>query len=146
MRRDSADVAAEAWAIPMRELLGLTQPRQAKDYVGGLRCTLAARRDLHHGSRGKVEVHYPDYPFHGDAALVNTVYKRLPETLQEIMVAHYCVTSPKSKLLRAELMGIGPRAYWSELARAKAAIFGALAVVESVRTVSAPSSGIWAIS
>ena len=147
MRRDSADVAAEQWAIPMRELLGVTHPRLAKEYVGALRCTLECRRDLHHGgTSGKLEVHYPEYPFRGDAALVNAVYRRSPEPIREILVAHYVVLTPRSKTVRADLMGLSARVYWERLARAKAAIFGALAIVESVRTVSASTGGISAIS
>ena len=147
MRRDSADVACEDWARVMRDMLGVTQPKLAKEYLGSLRCTLGARRDLHHGGRsGRVEQHFPEYPFRGQAALVNTVYKRAPESLQEILVAHYVVTSPKSKSLRADLMGISVRDYWLRLGRAKASVFGALAIVERVCTDSRPASGISATS
>lgn len=116
--------------MPMRELLGLRDPRPG-GYVGGIHCTLAARRDLHHGGRsGRVEQRWPEFPFHGRAATVNVVYRRMPEALQEILVAHYCVQSPRSKSLRADLMGISTREYWMRVARAKAAVDGGLAISE----------------
>lgn len=142
---DGADVACEEWAEIMRELIGMTEPRFARDYIGALRCTLAARRDLHHGGRsGKVVQHFPEFPFagRGRAATVNEVYKRLPEPLQEILVAHYVARTPRSKSLRADLMGLSTRAYWERVSRAKAAVYGALAVVESVRTLPVENRGI----
>jgi hypothetical protein len=142
-RHDAIDLACEQWAVVMRELLGLTQPRLARDYVGALRCTLAARRDLHHGSTsGKVEQNWPEFPFLGNPATVNAVYKRLAEPLQEIMVAHYVAMTPRSRSARADLMGLSVRVYWDRVARAKCSVDGAFAIVETVRTLSAPNRGI----
>ena len=142
-RTDAVDVACEEWAVPMRELLGWTQPRLAREYVGSLRCTLGARRDLHHGGRsGKVDQWWPEFPFQGRAATVNAVYRRMPEPMQEIMVAHYVATTPRSKSLRADLMGLSVRVYWERVNRARAAVDGAMAVVESVRTLSAENGDI----
>ena len=121
--------------MSVREYL---EPRLASGTLGSLRCTLAARRDLHHGARGtKLDQRWPDFPYRCRAALVNTVYKRQPEALQEILVAHYVVTSPRSKCTRADLMGISTREYWIRVSRAKAAVGGGLAVYETVCTVSA---------
>lgn len=142
-RRAAVDVACEEWAAVMRELLGLIEPRLAKDYLGAVRCTLAARRDLHHAGRsGKVDQHWPEFPFRGRASTVNEVYRRLAEPMQEILVAHYVALRPRSKALRAELMGISPRDYWLRIGRARAAIEGGLAVVDSVCTLSASKRGI----
>ena len=139
-RKDEADVACEAWAYPMRELLGLVAPRE---YLGSVRCTLAARRDLHHGSRsGRIEQQWPEFPFRDQTAAVQMAYRRLPEALQEIMVAHWCVMTPRDKRLRAELMGISAREYWLRVGRAKAAVYGALAVHESVCTQTGPNRAI----
>ena len=141
-RLDAVDIACEEWADQMREMFGLRDPRRARDYVGAIRCTLAARRDLHHGARSsKPDQRWPEFPFSGRSAVVNVVYKRLPESLQEILVAHYVATSPRSKGLRADLMGISPREYWLRVARAKAAVDGGLAIVESVCTLSASTDG-----
>jgi len=142
-RRDDVDVACEGWAIVMREILGVVEPKLARDYIGALRCTLAARRDLHHGGRGgRVEQHFPEFPFLGTNAVVNAVYRRMGPTLSEILVAHYVVLAPRSKALRADLMGISHREYWSRLSRAKAAVGGALAIVETVCTTLPSSSAI----
>jgi hypothetical protein len=135
MSRDHVDQMCDEWAIVMRELLGITEPKLAKDYLGALRCTLGDRRDLHHGAKSmKMEQHWPEYPFRGNAATVNVVYHRLPEPLQRIMVAHYVILRPKSKSIRAELMGLSTRVYWDRVARARCSVDGALAVVETVRT------------
>lgn len=133
-RRDAVDVACEEWAAVMRELLGVRQPALAREYLGSLRCTLGARRDLHHGARsGRLEQQWPEFPFarRPMAQTVNAVYKRMPEPLQEILVAHYVALSPRSKPMRAELMGLSPRVYWERLGRAKASIEGGLAIVET---------------
>lgn len=138
--RDRTDRIIDTWAQVRRELLGYSQPRQ---YLGSVRCTLAARRDLHHGQRSqKVEQHWPEFPYRGDAAVVNEVFKRMPEALQEIMDAHYVATTPRSKSLRADLMGLSVRVYWERVNRVRAAVDGALAVVESVRTLSASTDAI----
>lgn len=139
-RGDVVDAACEEWAIAVRRF---ENPRLPKEYVGSLRCTLAARRDLHHGGRtGKVEQHWPEYPFQGRAAAVNVVYKRLSDPLQEILIAHYVALTPRSKSLRADLMGLSVRLYWERVGRAKSAVSGALAILETVRTVSASGDGI----
>jgi hypothetical protein len=136
--RDRIDKICDEWARVRRELLGYALPALAKDQLGSIRCTLAARRDLHHGSRsGKIEQHWPEFPYRGDAAIVNTVFKRMPESLQEIMDAHWVATTPKSKSMRADLMGLSVRVYWQRVDRVRCAVDGALAIVESVRTLSA---------
>jgi hypothetical protein len=133
--RDRIDKICDEWGAIRRELLGYATPKLAKDQLGAVRCTLAARRDLHHGGKsGRVEQHFPEYPFRGDAAVVNAVYKRLAEPLQEIMDAHYTATTPRSKTVRADLMGLSVRVYWERVNRVRAAVDGALAIVESVRT------------
>lgn len=145
-RRDNVDIACEQWAGVMRELVGLRDPDHAHGFLGPMRCTLAARRDLHHGSRTqRPEQHWPEFPFARipEAKIVNTVYWRMPAPLAEILVAHYVVISPRDKRVRAELMGISTRHYWERLGRAKAVIQGALlAQPETVRTYSPPLSGI----
>jgi hypothetical protein len=145
--RDRTDRLIDEWAGVRRELLGYSNPKLSKDYLGSMRCTLAARRDLHHGGRsGKVEQQWPEFPFRGNAAIVNEVFKRLSEPLQEIMDAHWVATTPRSKTLRADLMGLSVRVYWERVNRVRAAVEGGMAVVESVRTLSPSSGGIYATS
>ena len=136
MRRDHVDQICEEWAKVMRDIMGVTHPLLAKDYVGSLRCTLGCRRDLHHGSKSmKMDQHWPEYPFLGDAATVNAAYKHMSEPLQEIMVAHYVAMCPRSKSQRADLMGLSTRVYWDRVGRARCHVEGAFAIVRTVRTV-----------
>ena len=148
-RLDDVDVACDGWAVVMRELLGLRDPDHARGFLGPLRCTLAARRDLHHGARTeKPEQHWPEFPFarcQPEVLTVHHVYKRLDDPLAELLVAHYVILTPRDKRIRAELMGLSPRVYWDRLARAKAAVQGALLVVDTVRTLSAPNGAISAM-
>lgn len=141
--RDQVDQLCEKWARVYRELAGLTSPKTASGFIGALRCTLAARRDLHAGatSTGRVERHFPEV-FVGDALLVNLAFRRMPPTLQEIMVAHYVVLEPRNKTVRAELMGLSRNTYWERVGRAKTFIDGALAISENVRTFSGRFGGI----
>jgi hypothetical protein len=101
-----------------------------------MHCTLGARRDLHHGARstGRVEQHFPEVYPPGIPTLVNAVFKQMPEPLQDVMRWHYVLEVPRSRSLRARLMGMSPRVYWERVGRAKGFVGGALAVVESVRS------------
>ena len=141
--RDQIDKLCEDWARIRRELLGLSLPLTARGYVGALRCTLAARRDLHAGSRseGLRDVQYPEV-YTGDTALVNAVYWHLQPGLREILDVHYVVLTPRNKGIRADLMGISLRQYWDRVARAKCAIEGGLAVMDCVRTLPGNGGGI----
>jgi len=141
--RDRIDSICDEWACVRRELLGYALPALAKDQLGAVRCTLAARRDLHHGSKGGIiDQHWPEFPYLGNAAVVNEVFKRLPESLQEIMDAHWVATTPRSKSLRADLMGLSVRVYWERVERARCSVDGAMAIVESVRTLLPDRRGI----
>jgi hypothetical protein len=102
-----------------------------------MRCTLAARRDLHHGSSsGRVEQRWPEFPYsHGtDEWVINQAFKRMSEPLAEIVVAHWVVLEPRDKGIRAELMGLSRRVYWDRVARAREFVAGVLAGAETVRT------------
>ena len=118
--RDATDRLCEAWAITRRELLGFHGPLTAAGYIGAMRCTLGARRDLHAGARspGRITQHFPEV-FVGDALAVNLAVKRMPEKLREIMDIHYCIQQPRAKAARAELMGLSARLYWDRVRRAK---------------------------
>ena len=135
-REDSIDQACVAWARVRRELEGLKEPQHAKDYLGAVRCTLSARRDLHAGARsdGRIEQHWPEVYPPGIPTLVNAVFKQMPEPLQDVMRWHYVLEAPRSRSLRARLVGLSPRVYWERVGRAKGFVGGALAVVESVRS------------
>ena len=85
-RFDSVDMAVSRWAAVQRELRGLTEQR---GFLGPMRCTLAARRDLHHGGKsGRVEQRWPEFPYQSgtDEWVVNQAFRRMAEPLAEIVV------------------------------------------------------------
>jgi hypothetical protein len=132
MARDTIDALCESWAAAYREAFVKRYPTQSKDVLGSVHCTLAARRDLHHGSRsGRVEQQWPEFPFRGDDAMVNAVYKHLPEPLQEVMVVRYVVLRPRDQRVRADLMGLSWRVWYDRVGRVKSAVDGALAIVSA---------------
>jgi hypothetical protein len=135
--RDQIDRLCDEWARVRRELIGLRQPVSAKGYLGAVHCTLGQRRDLHAGarSRGRVEQHFPEVYLPGNEQLVNTAFHRMSPTLAEIMDWHYVLEMPRDKRKRADLMGISPQQYWDRVKRAKTFIEGAVAIVDSVRTL-----------
>lgn len=133
-RRDGVDQVCEQWAHVRRQLLGLTEPLLAREYLGAIHSTLGQRRDLHAGARseGRVVQHFPEV-YTGNSAVVAAAFRRMSPTLKEIMDWHYVVEQPRSKSVRADLLGISVREYWLRVGRAKAYIDGAFAVVDTVR-------------
>jgi hypothetical protein len=147
-RLDQIDQSVSRWAATKRQLLGLTEQR---GFLGPMRCTLAARRDLHAGAKafGQVGQTWPEFPFRPgtDEWVINSAYRRMSEPLAEIVIAHWVVLEPRDKGIRAELMGLSRRVYWERVGRAKEFMAGALAGAasvpsESVRTLSPISGGI----
>ena len=115
-KRDRIDLACEQWAA-IRRQIDAGEFKHASDQLGATRCTLAEKRDLHHGSRTQKPVqHWPEV-MTGDALAVARAWHRMNLTLREILAVHYGVRAP-SKVKVARL-GIGPRLYWDRLARAK---------------------------
>ena len=118
-KRDLVDHACDQWGAVLRENYGLREPQ---DYLGAVRCTLAERRDLHHGSTsGKVEQHWPEV--HGDLGwCVSRAYQHMRIDLREVLFCHYVVPGvAKSKIHR---IGLDDRTYWERLGRAKAYVDG----------------------
>ena len=143
-RRDQIDLLMEAWAKKRRELVGIRHPLTAREYLGAVRCTLGARRDLHHGGRsGKVDQHWPEFPYTGDLFWVNLAVRRMTPTLAEICDWHWTLEVPRDKRRRADLMGISPDQYWKRVARAKEFVAGAIAISsENDATLLAKIGGI----
>ena len=139
-RRTSLDVALEEWARIARELYGVTDPKTAGGYLGAVRCTLAARRDLHHGARsGVVSQQWPAFPFERateDACLVHACFRVIPDPLAEVVVANYIPLEPKSRQLRAELLGLSRPDYYARLDRAREHLCGYMSAVKGLRKVS----------
>jgi hypothetical protein len=136
-RRDAIDQLCYSWARVRRQLLGLSTPLQAREYIGAIRSTLGQRRDLHAGARspGRVEQHFPEV-YVGDIATVNAAYWRMPPVLKETMDWHYVLQEPRSKTVRADLLGISVREYWLRVQRAKTFVEGAFSIVDTVRAES----------
>ena len=121
-RNDRIGLACQQWARVMRELTGITQPR---DLLGAPRCTLAARRDLHHGSKSeKLDQNWPAFPFERasvDAWLVHRAYKAMRPELKEILLMDWVpLGCPRD--LRAGLLGLSRKAYYERVGQARAAV------------------------
>jgi len=118
-------VALDEWARIVRELNGITEPATSAGYLGAVRCTLAARRDLHHGARSeRRDQHWPEFPFaraSEAACLIHIAIRSpgMPEALAEIIVANYVPLAPRSRQIRAELLGLSRPDYYARLARAR---------------------------
>ena len=124
--RDWIDQECERWAIIWREVNGLSDPKSAGGFLGSLRCTLGARRDLHAGAKtNTVDQHWPEV-YTGVPLVVNRAYWKMSPTLKEILVANYVVREPRNRTTRADLMGISRKTYFERLARAKCYVEGAL--------------------
>ena len=140
--RDSIDAVCEQWAATRRELLGLTNPRFASQYLGAVRCTLAERRDLHHGSSsGRIEQHFPEV-YTGLAFVVNQAFKRMHPALADVFDLHYGCTGPTHTKWQA--LGIGRRSYWERVGRAKERVEGWLECTdEQAQMCTLVSAGAW---
>ena len=119
-RTDSIDLACRAWAQDRRKILGLDECRTAREFLGALRSTLAARRDLHAGatSTGRVEQHWPEIYSCDEALRVAQAYHRARPELKAVLDVHYLARAPIE--FKAEALSISPRAYWNRVAIAKA--------------------------
>ena len=137
--QDSVDQACAAWAQVRRELVGLAQPQLASGYLGAMRCTLGQRRDLHAGARsdGRIEQHFPEVYPPGLPTAINRVWREMPLPLKAVMDVHYVVESPRSRSMRAAMIGISPREYWRLVSRVKDRVSGAMAVDDFGRTLCA---------
>lgn len=142
-RRDEIDLLLESWAKRRREMLGIRHPLTASEYLGNPRCTLGARRDLHHGSKtNKLDQAWPEFPYTGTLFLVNLAVKRMNPTMRELVDWHWTLEVPRDRRLRADMMGISPSQYWSRVGRAREFVAGVLVGLESVQTQKGNRTGI----
>jgi hypothetical protein len=119
--------ACRQWAVIKRQLLGVDDPKLAKEYIGALRSTLGQRRDLHAGStsEGRVEQHWPEV-FEGDAAIVNQVYRAMNPHDKTVLELHYIARVPTYQKAWALAMSV-PTYYW-HLREVRGAVKGALLI------------------
>ena len=126
--RDAVDLLCCQWADVRRQLLGIANPRQSRDFLGAVRCAIGNVKDFRDGagSRTQREQHFPEV-YTGDAMLVNNAFKRMPPALRTMMDAHYVIDTPRDKRVRADLMGISAKKYWDGVRAAEVYVEGYLA-------------------
>ena len=125
-RSDAIDLACQSWAEERRRVLGIEEPRRAVEYLGSVRCTLGARRDLHSGatSIGRVEQHWPEV-YEGEAARVNEAFWKMSPDLKVVMDVHYVARAPAT--LKADALAMSPSKYWQRVNWVRAFVEGWLA-------------------
>ena len=123
---DATDLLCYRWADTRRQLLGLTNPRLAKEHLGALRSALGnvQRQQDGAGARTAREIHYPEV-YEGDALLVNLAVKQMPAQLRPFMDLHY--TLGRGSTSRADLLGISRAKYWARIKACKLFVEGYLA-------------------
>lgn len=135
-KEDWVDLACRAWATQRRKTLGLDELDRERDgklvgkgapaseYLGAIRCTLAARRDLPaFAASGKVEQHFPEV-YTGEALMVHRAYVAMRVELKAVMDAHYIARAPVD--MKAEALAVSIPTYWVMVREAKAFVEGKL--------------------
>lgn len=128
--RDEVDALAVEWARVRRELLGLADPRKAREFLGAPRCTLSNVREHGDGagSRTSAKQYFPEV--HTPAGLrFARAFTYLPPDYRRVIDVHYCIALPAET--KCGFMGLSRRCYYARLEGAKNAIRGALAVLEA---------------
>lgn len=119
------DNLCREWGKIRRQVVGVDDPKVAKEYIGSLRSTLGERRDLHAGSRSnKVEQHWPEV-YTGDSYAVNQAFHSLSPFLRVVMEIHYCANAPAK--VKAEFLCVSLDKYWREVNIVRAFVDGFLA-------------------
>ena len=119
-RGDAIDLACRAWADKRRLALGLDDPREAREYLGAIRCTLGQRRDLHAGSTsyGRVEQHWPECYCEDDGSLaVYRAYRNARLEMKRILDIHYLIHLPAK--VKAETLAMSEAKYWRQVELAR---------------------------
>ena len=124
-KNSAVDSLIKDWSRVRRQVVGVDEPEQAKDYIGALRSTLGQRRDLHAGSRsGKVEQHYPEV-YEGVSRVVNQAFHRMRPVLKVIMDIHYCAKAPAQ--VKADYLALSIQGYWNRVNDVRAFVEGYIA-------------------
>jgi hypothetical protein len=123
---DATDLLCYRWADTRRQLLGLTNPRLAKDYLGALRSTLGNVKEYHDGAGARTAAcqQFPEV-YEGDTLAVNLAVKQMPAQLRPFMDLHY--TLGRGATNRADLLGISRSLYWKQVKACKLFVEGYLA-------------------
>ena len=116
---DSIDLMCIKWARTRREVMGLEDPPLASQYLGAIRSTLAAVKEMHDGTdQGPLKQHFPEV-YVGRSFWVNRAFHNLPPLLRLTFDVHYAAKGlpPPDK---AEALGIARSTYWARVSQAKA--------------------------
>ena len=119
------DSLCREWGKTRRQILGVDDPKLAKEYIGALRSTLAERRDLHSGSKSsKIDLHWPEV-YTGDARFVNEAFHCMRPWLRVVMDLHFCSSAPP--MTKADFLCISVQSYWREVNDVRTFVEGYLA-------------------
>jgi hypothetical protein len=125
------DSVCREWGRTRRQLVGFDDPKLAKEYIGSLRSTLAARRDLHAGAKStKLDIHWPEV-YEGRARQVNAAFKALNPYLRIVMDLQYAAKVDPT--VKADLLQISVRTYWLKVADVRQFVDGFLAAIEAAQ-------------
>lgn len=127
---DPIDALCRTWGETRRKLLGLDEPKLAREYIGALKSTLGQRRDLHAGakSEGRVSQHCPEV-YVGEARLVNQAYQSMAPEFKIVMDVHYAAHAPAD--VKAEFLCMSPKKYWHHVGYVRMFVMGWLAKTDA---------------
>jgi hypothetical protein len=124
-KNSAIDVLCREWGRTRRQILGVDDPKLAKEYIGALRSTLAERRDLHSGSKSNVvDQHWPEV-YTGEARWVNEAFHSMRPWLRVVMDLHFC--SSAAPTIKADFLAISVQSYWREVNDVRTFVEGYLA-------------------
>ena len=126
-RGDATDLACYAWARERRRLLGLDEPRTARETVGPVRSTLGRIRVYGDGAGATRPPRGGTFPevYTGDAFAVNRAYHAMRPDLRRVMDVHYVARAPIDD--KAEALAMSVRSYFNRVNVARAFVEGFLA-------------------
>jgi hypothetical protein len=123
-REDGIDVICKIWGREKRRNLGIEDPkheeREAREFLGAIRSTLGARRDLHNAratSTGRMDQHFPEV-FSEDAQPINRAYNKMNIKRRAIMDLQFVARA--SALEKAEAVSCSVPTYYALVREAKA--------------------------
>jgi hypothetical protein len=128
-KNEVIDKVCREWGQIRRQLVGIDDPKLAKDYIGALRSTLGQRRDLHSGSKSnKLDIQWPEV-YEGDAKLVNDAFHRMRPYLRVVMEIHFCANAEAQR--KADFLCVSLAVYWREVNEVRSFVEGWLACCDT---------------
>jgi hypothetical protein len=125
------DKLCRDWGKTRRQLLGLSDPILAKEYIGSLRSTLGERRDLHACSKSnKLDLHWPEV-YEGESRFVNAAHKRLSPHLQFVMDLQYAAHVDPT--VKADILCVSVATFWVQVSSVRQFVDGFLSALDAAR-------------